>query len=225
MKNSGVDLVIFDCDGVLIDSELLSAGVLMNMMAEVGLPITPEIFRSDFLGRSFASATQKVEVRFGRSFPPEFQMEYRSRLLTRMRGNLKAMPGVEEVLNAMTVPFCLATGSSPQRLQVSMEESGLGAYFSGKSYTASQVTHGKPAPDLPLYAASRMHCDPEKTLVIEDSEMGLRSALAAGMTVWHFVGGSHMRGTPNLPSDVKPHRVLDSMPALHNAFREIGIAR
>jgi HAD superfamily hydrolase (TIGR01509 family) len=224
VNSSGIDLVIFDCDGVLIDSELLSAGVLMSMMAEVGLPITPEIFRSDFLGRSFASATQQVEERFGRSFPPEFQMEYRTRLLTRMRGNLKAMPGVEEVLRAMTVPFCLATSSSLPRLEVSMEESKLGPYFSGRSYTASLVTHGKPAPDLPLYAAAQMHASPEKTIVIEDSEMGLRSALAAGMSVWHFVGGSHMRGMSHLPSDVKPHRVLDSMPALHNAFRQMGIA-
>ena len=224
MQQPKIDLVIFDCDGVLIDSELLSASVLMGLMAEAGLPITAEIFRTDFLGRSFASATKQVEKRFGRSFPPEFQMDYRNRLLTRMRGQLKAMPGVEDVLDAIKVPFCLATSSSPPRLEVSMEESKLGPYFAGKSYTAALVTHGKPAPDLPLYAAAQMGADPKNTLVIEDSEMGLRSALAAEMITWHFIGGSHCRDMAPLPDDVRPHRVLDSMPALHNAFRELGIS-
>jgi len=224
MPNPHIELIIFDCDGVLIDSEMLSASVLMGMMDEVGLPITPEIFRTDFLGRSFASATKQVEKRFGRSFPPEFQSNYRERLLRRMRGNLKAMPGVEDVLKAITIPFCLATSSSPPRLQVSMEESRLGHYFRGKSYTASLVANGKPAPDLPLYAAAQMGFAPEKCLVIEDSEMGLRSSLAAGMETWHFIGGAHCRNMDPLPDDVKPHRVLDSMPALHNAFREIGIS-
>jgi HAD superfamily hydrolase (TIGR01509 family) len=219
-----VELVIFDCDGVLIDSEDLSASVLSGMMAEIGLPITPQIFRSDFLGRSFASATARVEERFGKSFPADFQMKYRSRLLSRMRGNLKSMPGVENVLKAMKVPYCLATGSSPPRLQVSMEESKLGHFFRGKSYTASLVKNGKPAPDLPLYAAAAMCAKPEETLVIEDSEAGLRAALAANMQTWHFIGGSHCKDASPLPDDVKPHRVLDSMAALHDAFRELGIA-
>ncbi len=224
MNTSGIELVIFDCDGVLIDSEMLSSSVLMQLMAEVGLPITPEIFRSDFLGRSFASAAERVAQRFAKTLPDDFQMQYRARLLTRMRGNLKPMPGVEAVLGAMTVPICLATSSSPPRLAVSLEESKLGPFFGDRCYTASQVKNGKPAPDLLFHAAAAMNANPSRTLVIEDSEMGLRSAIAAGMAVWHFIGGSHMRGASDLPSDVKPHRVLDSMPALHNAFRQIGIA-
>lgn len=219
-----IELVIFDCDGVLIDSEDLSASVLSGMMTEIGLPITPQIFRSDFLGRSFASAAQRVEQRFGTPFPPDFQMKYRARLLARMRGNLKSMPGVENVLRAMRVPYCLATGSSPPRLEVSLEESKLGPFFIGKSYTASQVKNGKPAPDLPIYAATAMGAKPEATLVIEDSETGLRAAMAANMQVWHFIGGSHCKDAPPLPADVRPHRILDSMAALHDAFRELGIA-
>ena len=108
-----IELVIFDCDGVLVDSEALSASVLMQMMAEVGMPMTPEIFRSDFLGRSFASAAARASQRFGRPLPEEFAATYRTRLLAMMVGNLKAMSGVEKVLAAMAVPFCLATGSSP----------------------------------------------------------------------------------------------------------------
>ena len=152
-------------------------------------------------------------------------MQYRSRLLSAMRGNLQAMPGINAVLDAMVVPYCLATSSSPQRLAVSMEETKLGPYFADKSFTASMVENGKPAPDLMFHAARMMKAKPENCVVIEDSEMGLRSALNAGMQAWRFVGGSHLRMNRDLPSDVKPHRILDSMAAMHNAFREIGAAR
>ncbi|MDE2385614.1 MAG: HAD family hydrolase [Alphaproteobacteria bacterium] len=219
-----MDLVIFDCDGVLIDSEMLSAAVLTEMAAEVGFAITPEIFRSDFLGRSFATASARAEKRWGRGFPADFNMNYRARLLARMKGNLPAMPGVRAVLDAMRAPFCLATSSSPPRLAVSMAETGLGPYFEGRMYTASMVANGKPAPDLMLHAAAAMNATPESCLVIEDSEMGLRAGLAAGMQVWHFIGGAHMQGMAAPPEDVRPHRTLDSMPALHDAFRELGLA-
>ena len=105
--------VIFDCDGVLVDSEMLSAGVLMEMMAEIELPITPEIFRSDFLGRSFAAAALRAEQRFGRPLPADFQTNYRSRLLRRMAADLQPMTGVRALLQRMQAPFCLATSSSP----------------------------------------------------------------------------------------------------------------
>ena len=140
---SPYDLVIFDCDGVLVDSEMLSAGVLMGMMAEIGLPITPEVFRADFLGRSFASAKAKTEARFGRAMPQDFQLRYRSRLLQRMKGNLRAIPDVAKVLEAMSLPFCLATSSSPERLAVSLAETGLAHWFEGRRFTASEVQKGK----------------------------------------------------------------------------------
>ena len=218
-----ISLVIFDCDGVLVDSELLSASVLTQMMLERGLPINADIFRSEFLGRSFATASKRYEQRLGVSFPADFNAEYRSRLLTQMRGNLHAMPGVESVLRAMRIPYCLATSSSPQRLAVSMAESGLRKFFVNVSFTASEVEHGKPAPDLMLHAAKQMGVAPDLCLVIEDSEMGLRAAAAAAMEAWRFVGGAHLKDGYELPADVVPQHVLDSMPALLNAFREIGI--
>lgn len=220
-----VNLVIFDCDGVLVDSEPLSADVLMQMMQEQGLPISTEIFRRDFLGRSFATASKRYEEQMGILFPNDFNTQYRSRLLTRMKGNLHPMPGVENVLQELRIPYCLATGSSPQRLAVSMGESKLRSFFEGRSFTASEVKHGKPAPDLMLFAALKMNTAPELCLVIEDSEMGLRAAQAAGMRAWRFTGGGHLKNGDTLPHDVVPHRVLDSMPALLEAFREIGIAK
>ncbi len=209
---------------MLVDSELLSASVLTQLMMERGLPIDAEIFRSEFLGRSFATASKRYEHRLGISFPDDFNMEYRSRLLTQMKGNLHAMPGVESVLRAMKVSFCLATSSSPQRLSVSMAESGLKEFFEGRSFTASEVKHGKPAPDLMLHAARQMGVASDFCLVIEDSEMGLRAAAAAEMEAWRFTGGGHLKEADVLPSDITPARVLDSMSALLNALREIGIA-
>jgi HAD superfamily hydrolase (TIGR01509 family) len=219
------DLVIFDCDGVLVDSEMLSAGVLMGMMEEVGLPITPEMFRSDFLGRSFASASARVSERFGRPLPEDFNDRYRTRLLATMRGNLHAMQGVERVLQSMAVPFCLATSSSPQRLDVSLTESALGRHFEGRCFTASQVKNGKPAPDLMFFAAHSMKTNPKRCLVIEDSEMGIRSGVSAGMTVWQFAGGSHIKAGYAPPENLGVHRAVGSMDDLHRLFCDAGLCR
>jgi HAD superfamily hydrolase (TIGR01509 family) len=220
-----VKLVIFDCDGVLVDSELLSAGVLMAMLKDVGLAISPEIFRSDFLGRSFASASALVERRFRRPLPEDFQMRYRKQLLEKMRGNLKAMPGIEDVLITMALPFCLATSSSPERLAVTLDETGLGRWFEGACFTASLVANGKPAPDLLLHACRTMGVAPGHCLVIEDSEMGVAAANNAGMRVWHFAGGSHMANGYRLPDGLSVERALDSMAALLAAFRAIGVCK
>ncbi len=222
---NSIALVIFDCDGVLVDSEMLSAGVLMGMMDEVGLPISDEIFRADFLGRSFASATQKTLERFGRPLPNDFQLRYRSRLIAKMRGNLKRMDGLLDVLDSLAIPFCLATSSSPERLQVTMEEADLRRYFEGCAFTASLVRHGKPAPDLFLHAAAQMACEPAHCLVIEDSEMGIRAAFAAQMPVWHFTGGAHIKAGYRLPDDLQPDRRVRDMIELGQAFAEIGICK
>lgn len=217
------DLVIFDCDGVLVDSEMLSAGVLMTMMAEVDLPITPEIFRSDFLGRSFASAAARAEKRFNRKLPEDFQLLYRERLLKEMAVSLRPMEGVTEVLGAMCVPYCLATSSSVPRLALSLEVTGLASYFKGRSFTASEVVNGKPAPDLCLHVACRMAADPSRCLVIEDSEMGVRAARAAGMPVWFFAGGAHVKSGYHLPADVVVDCSVASMAELHVLFEQMGL--
>ena len=217
------DLIVFDCDGVLVDSEMLSAGVLMQMMAEADLPITPEIFRSDFLGRNFASAARKTEERFGQPLAADFQLRYRDRLLTRMQLELRPMAGVEAVLKALKIGYCLATSSSPQRLALSLNVTGLAPYFAGRTFTASEVANGKPAPDLCLYAARKMQTAPEACLVIEDSEIGIRAAQAAGMRVWHFAGGAHILAGYRLPDDVTPGRVISDMAGLRGAFAQLGL--
>lgn len=219
------DLVIFDCDGVLVDSEMLSAGVLMGMMAEVGLPITPEIFRADFLGRSFAAAAARAEARFGRPLPDDFQLSYRKRLLARMAEELRPMEGVLELLPQLGCAYCLATSSSPERLKLSLAVTGLAPFFEGRSFTASEVERGKPAPDLFLHAARRCGASPARAIVIEDSEMGMRAAIAAGMAAWHFTGGAHIKAGYRLPEELLPDRVIPGMAALREALAELGLCR
>ena len=220
----GIDLVIFDCDGVLVDSEMLSAGVLMGMMAEEGYPLTEEAFRADFLGRSFAAAALRAKERFGRALPEDFESRYRDRLFATLDAELKPMAGVADVLASIRIPFCLATSSSPRRLALSLKASGLAHYFEGRCFTASEVQRGKPAPDLFLHAAGRMGAEPARCLVIEDSELGVRAGLAARMEVWHFAGGCHVLAGYTLPADLRPGRVVPDMVALGQAFHQLGLS-
>jgi len=221
---SAPQLVIFDCDGVLVDSEMLSAGVLMAMMTEEGFPLSEEAFRSDFLGRSFAAAALRAKERFGRPLPEDFESRYRDRLFVTLEAELKPMAGVAEVLAELRSPFCLATSSSPRRLSLSLRASGLAQFFEGRCFTASEVQRGKPAPDLFLHAAAKMGIAPAACLVIEDSELGVRAGLAAGMEVWHFAGGCHVRAGYRLPPDLTPQRALPGMRELAAAFRELGLS-
>ena len=217
-------LVIFDCDGVLVDSEMLSAGVLMAMMAEEGFPLSEEAFRADFLGRSFSAAALRARERFGRPLPEDFESRYRDRLFAVLEAELKPMEGAADVLAQLRVPFCLATSSSPRRLALSLRASGLARFFEARCFTASEVQKGKPAPDLFLHAAARMGVAPARCLVIEDSELGVRAGMAAGMEVWHFAGGCHVRAGYRLPPELKPQRAVPGMPELGHAFRELGLS-
>ena len=220
-----ITAVIFDCDGVLVDSEMLSAGVLQDMMAEIGMPMSDEIFRDVFLGRSFANAAARAETVLGIELPSSFESQYRDRLFAALSESLRPMAGVVEVLSSMRVPFCLATSSTPRRLALSLKVTGLGQFFEDNKFTASEVQHGKPAPDLCFYAAEKMNVPQKTCLVIEDSEMGILAAKAAGMEVWHFAGGSHVKAGYRLPEALSIAKVIPDMPSLLNAFVEIGISK
>lgn len=192
-----VDLIIFDCDGVIADSEVLSAEVLIDQLARLGIVITMEDVRRYFLGRSFPTVAATIRARFARVLPPDFEATYRSRLLDRFATDLTATPGILPVLEALAGrQICVATSSSPPRVARTLQVLGLAEHFGPHVYTASQVAHGKPAPDLFLFAASRMGCEPAHALVIEDSVPGLQAARAAGMRVLHYAGGTHLAGLP-----------------------------
>lgn len=201
------DLIIFDCDGVLIDSEIISAQMLIDELAALGVQIDLTYVARHFLGRSYPTVMDTIRREFNLILPPEFEELYRARLLARFEKDLKIMPHVADVLARLKLPFCIATSSSPMRAAKSLAMVGLGHLAGPRLFTSTMVARGKPAPDLFLYAAAQMGADPARCLVIEDSLTGVRAGLAAGMPVWRFTGGSHLKDRVlDEPEDARAHR-------------------
>ena len=198
-------LVIFDCDGVLIDSEVISARQLIEELKAYGVEMDMAFVSRHFLGRSYPVVLKEVRERWGVALPDRFEADYRARLLAAFERELQVMPGAAAAIRALRRPYCLATSSSPERLRRSLEITGLADLFVGRTFTASEVRRGKPAPDLFLHAAAAMGADPAACVVIEDSLNGVRAGLAAGMQVWRFTGGSHLKGLDlTAPDDAIP---------------------
>lgn len=204
------DLVILDCDGVLIDSEIISLSMLIAELAARGVHVDLDYVSRNFLGRSYPTVMRQIRDQFGLDLPSEFETQYRDRLLAAFQTDLKVMPGVRAALDGLALPRCVATSSSPKRAEMSLGLTGLGDLVGPRLFTASMVDRGKPAPDLFLHAAAACGADPARCLVIEDSLTGIRAGLAAGMTVWRFTGGSHMAGRAlTQPEDATPHLVFN----------------
>jgi HAD superfamily hydrolase (TIGR01509 family) len=192
MDQGRPELIIFDCDGVLVDSELLSCRCLSEVLAEFGFELSVEQALDLFLGRS----TKAIEQHYrdlGQVVPDGFLPRLKSHVLRTFAGSLQPIPGIAVVMSQLRTPFCVASSSDTDRVSLSLDVTGLRSHFGDRLYTAQMVKHGKPAPDLFLHAAETMRADPSRTLVIEDSSSGVQAAKAAGMTVWGFVGGSHYR--------------------------------
>ncbi|MBR0832507.1 HAD family hydrolase [Bradyrhizobium manausense] len=186
------DLIIFDCDGVLVDSELLSCRCLSDVLAEFGFQLSVVQALELFLGRS----TKAIEQHYrdhGQVLPDDFIPRVKGRVLETFSGALQPIPGVDTVLSELKAPCCVASSSDLDRVSLSLDVTGLAQHFGDRLYTAQMVRHGKPAPDLFLHAAEKMGAKPARTLVIEDSVSGVQAARAAGMMVWGFVGGGHYR--------------------------------
>lgn len=196
-----IDLVIFDCDGVLIDSEVISAQVLVDMLALEGVSIDLDYVYKYFLGQQFVCVKRTLLKNFSIDLPDSFEFDYRQQLLLAFEKKLRTTSGVEKILSNLNVASCVATSSSLLRTQGALGLVGLTDYFSESIYTASQVKRGKPAPDLFLFAAKRMQAEPENCLVIEDSIMGVKAATSAGMKVWRYTGASHLKSRYNELTD------------------------
>ena len=188
------DLVIFDCDGVLVDSEIISASTLADNLTRIGFPVDLDYVNEHYLGRSFDVIRADYLRRTGRPLPQEFADAWYADLFAAFRLDLKPIAGVADVLRRLTIPKCVASSSAPARLALSLEVTGLASLCGADVFDASMVSRGKPAPDLFLYCARRMGAVPGRTLVVEDSVTGIAAAVAAGMTAWGFVGGSHYGG-------------------------------
>jgi HAD superfamily hydrolase (TIGR01509 family) len=185
------DLVIFDCDGVLVDSEPLANRVLAERLATVGLHMTvPEVMKA-FVGKTREACIGKAGAMLGRPLPADFAAEWDRVLYAALREDLEAVEGVAQVLDGLGIPYCAASNSSPERLELGLEATGLWARFQGRAFSAQQVANPKPAPDLFLHAARVMGAAPERCAVVEDTPTGVRAGVAAGMHVFAFAGAAH----------------------------------
>jgi HAD superfamily hydrolase (TIGR01509 family) len=205
-------LLIFDCDGVLVDSELIACGALADLLTSLGCPMTTADVVREFGGRSLAHTLARAESLLGRPIPAEVGEQERRDLLERFRRELKPVTGVHEAIAALPHRRCVASSSVPERIRVSLEVTGLAPLFGDDVFSATEVKNGKPAPDLFLMAAARMGCDAAQAIVIEDSVPGVTAARAAGMTAIGFVGASH--ATARLADDLKAagaHMVIARM--------------
>jgi HAD superfamily hydrolase (TIGR01509 family) len=191
--NAKVDLVIFDCDGVLVDSELISCRAHSQMLTRHGYPITADQVLDRFLGVSDREARLIVEAELGRSLPGDFEAQVKQATLKFYEGDLRAISNVGEAIAAINLRKCVASSGTPEKIRHGLTCAGLHDVLAPHIFSATQVKRGKPAPDLFLYAADRMQVPPERCLVIEDSIPGITGALAAGMIVLGFHGGSHCR--------------------------------
>lgn len=188
--------VIFDCDGVVIDSEIISAQVLIHKLAQCGIQIDMLHVQQHFWGISFSAVKAKIKAQFGVELAETFESDYRQALLAEFKASLKLTPGFLEILHRIQVPYCIATSSSKARNESALATVGLTKWFEGRAFTAEQVQRGKPEPDLFLYAAQQMQIAPEHCLVIEDSIYGIEAAQKAGMIPLHYRGGEHLKNGP-----------------------------
>ena len=186
------DLIIFDCDGVLVDSEVLSCRCLSDALASYGIELGLDQALDLFLGRSTTAVFEHYQA-LGRAIPEQFSSELRAGVRAAFLSALRPIEGVGAVLEGLQIPHCVGSSSDIERVSFSLELTGLASHFGERLYTSQMVERGKPAPDLFLLACERMRAEPRRTLVIEDSVSGVTAAKAAGMTAWGFVGGSHYR--------------------------------
>jgi HAD superfamily hydrolase (TIGR01509 family) len=187
-------LVIFDCNGVLVDSEPIAAAVLADAFKRIGIAATAGTILRRFQGRRASDIFAAVSAATKIAIPPNFPGEVAAETLRRLRNELRAVTHAHHALTWIRGPKAVASSSSPERVRLSLEVTGLIRFFETRLYSASSVHKGKPAPDLFLLAAARNQADPSQCIVVEDSSPGIAAAVAAGMTPIGFVGGSEMPG-------------------------------
>jgi HAD superfamily hydrolase (TIGR01509 family) len=186
-----MSMIIFDCDGVLVDSEIIAHQVVAQMMTDLGHPMTTAESVHKFAGRSLTDILPLIKAISGRHIPDRLGQRYGTLLLKRLRRDLKPIAGVKAAIEALHYPRCVASSSSLERVHLSLDVTGLAPLFGSWIFSATEVAHGKPAPDLYLFAASRMAVAPEQCVVIEDTALGASAGRAAGMKVIGFTGGAH----------------------------------
>jgi HAD superfamily hydrolase (TIGR01509 family) len=219
-----VDLIIFDCDGVLVDSEVISCRAHADVLTRHGYPITPEQVFERFLGRSTRQANLEIEFELGRKLPDAYHGDLQDELFRGFEADLGAIRGIHDMLKLVTQRVCVASSGSHRRMRVSLGSTSLYERLAPNIFSASQVKNGKPAPDLFLFAAGEMNVPPERCVVIEDSVAGIAGARAAAMTVFGFYGGSHCQaGYAEVLRRAGADLTFDDMRQLPELVRRVGV--
>ena len=224
---SACKLVIFDCDGVLVDSESIAVDLLLELIRAAGGEITREVAYERFLGCSLARIVTELQDRHQIRVTEGLLESMRIGLYDRFRKELQPVPAIAGALDRLSQPFCVASSSQPERIRLSLSLTGLEERFDGNIFSATMVKHGKPAPDLFLYAARQMGVAPDSCVVVEDSPAGVTAAKSAGMRVIGFTGGSHA-APAGLDAKVRalgPDLMLNTMDRLPEAIAELEAAR
>jgi HAD superfamily hydrolase (TIGR01509 family) len=183
---SPYQLVIFDCDGVLVDSERITNQVFAELLGEVGLAFTLEDMFEHFVGHSMAQCLDKITALLGKPPPADFVATYRARTRRALETDLRPVPGIAEALEQITIPWCVASSGEHEKMRLTLGVTGLLPRFEGKLFSVTEVERPKPAPDVFLYAASCCRVAPIDCAVVEDTPTGVEAAVAAGMTVFGY---------------------------------------
>lgn len=217
---SDFDLLLFDLDGVLVDSELISARRVADALRQAGYATTEAAVLERFMGVSNPAMCAIVEAEMGHPLPGGFLDTLRRRLLDVSEAELRPIEGAAEVVAGLTLPCCVASSSHPDRVRRYLEITHLADRLAPHIFSATMVAQGKPAPDLFLYAAETMGARPDRCVVVEDSMVGVRAGKAAGMTVFGFTGGAHVDGAVHGPKLLAAGAdlVFDAMAALPEAL-------
>jgi HAD superfamily hydrolase (TIGR01509 family) len=184
-----LDLVIFDCDGVLVDSERIAVRVDAVVLGRLGWELSEAEIVERFMGRSEAYMVGEIEAALGRPLPHDWDAEFAPLYREALEAELKPVDGVVEALDAIATPTCVASSSTHERLRFTLGLTGLLERFDGRIFSAADVANGKPAPDLFLHAAASLGADPARCAVVEDSVYGVQAARAAGMRAFGYAGG------------------------------------
>jgi HAD superfamily hydrolase (TIGR01509 family) len=180
------DLLIFDCDGVLVDSERLAHDVLLQMLAEAGITMTLQQAYDRFMGASTEKCVAILQDLLDAAPPADFMPRYADRCFAAFREGLSAVDGVPPLLDTLTLPYCVASNGPREKMRFTLGHTGLLPRFEGRLFSAQDVERPKPAPDLFLHAARTLGAEPQRCVVVEDSPTGVAAARAAGMTVYGY---------------------------------------
>ena len=215
-------LIIFDCDGVLVDSEVISVGVLTELVRQAGAEIADGDGYRLFLGRSMAAVEKLLRKDYAIALSGAELDSVRAETFRRFRAELKPMPGVIEALSRLKTGRCVASSSSPERIRLSLSLTGLLEMLEPHIYSASMVARGKPAPDLFLHAAEEMGVRAEDCVVVEDSPAGIDAARRAGMRAFAFTGGAHVEaaGLETALARLRPELIFSDMARLPELLGE-----